>query len=103
MVNPKINTFIMEENEVSREDIDYIMRLSYKSLTSNIKDTLNEFIVYTDGDEVVELKGGTYEKAQYIDKLIKYFEITEEFEKCKNLLDLKKTIKLIQGKKWKKI
>lgn len=82
----------MEENEVSREDIDYIMRLSYKSLTSNIKDTLNEFIVYTDGDEVVELKGGTYEKAQYIDKLIKYFEITEEFEKCKNLLDLKKTI-----------
>jgi hypothetical protein len=92
MVNPKNNTFIMEENEVSREDIDYIMRLSYKSLISNIKDTLNQFIVYTDGDEIVELKGGTYEKAQYIDKLIKYFEITEEFEKCKNLLDLKKTI-----------
>jgi hypothetical protein len=89
MVNQQINAFIMEEDEINTEDIDYIMRLSYKSLTSNIKNTLKEFIVYTVGDEVVELKGGTYEKAQYIDKLIKYFEVTEEFEKCKKLLDLK--------------
>jgi hypothetical protein len=92
MVNQQINTFIMEEIKNNSEDLDYIMRLSYKSLTSDIKKTLEEFIVFTDGDEVVELKGGTGEKAQYIDTLIKYFENTEEFEKCKNLLDLKRTI-----------
>lgn len=92
MVNQQINTIIMEENNTNSEDLDKVMRLSYKSLTLDIKKTLDEFIVFTDGDEIVELKGGTYEKAQYIDKIIKYFEGTEEFEKCKNLLDLKKII-----------
>jgi hypothetical protein len=89
MVKQQINDFIMEENKSNSEDLDYVMRLSYKSLISDTRKTLKEFIVFTDGDEIVELKGGTGEKIQYIDTLIKYFEDTEEFEKCKDLLDLK--------------
>ena len=89
MVKQQIKAFIMEENKTNSEDLDYVMRLSYMSLISDTRKTLKEFIVFTDGDEVVELKGGTGEKTQYIDTLIKYFENIEEFEKCKDLLDLK--------------
>jgi len=80
------------EIENNPSDLDYVMRLSYESLIFDIEKTLEEFIVFTDGDEVVELKGGTGERSQYIDTLIKYFENTEEFEKCKSLLDLKNII-----------
>ena len=89
MVKQQIKAFIMEENKTNSEDLDYVMRLSYMSLISDTRKTLKEFIVFTDGDEVVELKGGTGEKTQYIDTLIKYFENIGEFEKCKDLLDLK--------------
>jgi DNA-binding LytR/AlgR family response regulator len=82
----------MDEDYNNTEDIDSVMRSSYLSLTSNIEETLKEFIVFNNSGDLIEINGQVEEKCQFIDKLINYFELTEEFEKCQRLLNLKNII-----------
>jgi len=83
---------IMGDDYNNTEDIDSVMRSSYLSLTSNIEETLKEFIVFNNSGDLIEINGQVEEKCQFIDKLINYFELTEEFEKCQRLLNLKNII-----------
>ena len=82
----------MGDDYNNTEDIDSVMRSSYLSLTSNIEETLKEFIVFNNSGDLIEINGQVEEKCQFIDKLINYFELTEEFEKCQRLLNLKNII-----------
>lgn len=66
-----------------------LIRKSYDSLMSNVNLTLEEFIVYSINGEVIEIPYGTGERSKFIDVMISYFEKTEEFEKCKELLKLR--------------
>jgi len=77
------------ENEQSDKDIDYVMKNSYDSLIIDIDKTIEEFIVFTIDDEVIEIEQGKGERSKFIDGMINYFETIEEFEKCQNLINLK--------------
>lgn len=83
----------MNDNYKNTDDeIDSVMRSSYVSLTSNIEETLHEFIVFNKNGDLIEITQGVEEKCEFIDTIIKYFERIEEFEKCQKLLDLKNII-----------
>jgi hypothetical protein len=75
-----------------QDNINYIMQTSYNSLMLDFNVTVQEFIVFTEEDDIIEIKQGTGERSKFIDKMIEYFESIEEFEKCQNLLELKETI-----------
>ena len=81
--------------EFKHHEIDHVMRSSYKSLTLDIESTLNRFIVFNDDDEIIEISDNKKEKKLFLDKLIHYFEEIEEFEKCQEILDLKKMINIL--------
>jgi hypothetical protein len=83
----------MSDENNNTEEFDSVMRSSYISLTSNIEETLKEFIVFNRNGDLIEINEGTEEKCQFIDKLIYYFEGIEEFEKCQKLLELRDIIK----------
>lgn len=81
----------MDDLEINNNE-DYVMRASYDSLIIDFNKTIDEFIVFTINDEVIEIEQHTGHRSKYIDIMIKYFESIEEFEKCKCLIDLKKVV-----------
>ena len=76
----------------TRENLDYIMRASYDSLMMDIDKTIDEFVVFSEDSDVIEIDRGRGERSKFINGMIKYFESTEEFEKCQALVDLKEII-----------
>ena len=78
--------------EESRENLDYVMNTSYDSLIMDADRTIDEFIVFTKDDEVIEIEQGTGERSIFIDVMIEYFESIEEFERCQKLIELKQII-----------
>lgn len=82
------NFFKMEAED---KDLDKLMRSSYQSLIADEEQSLISFIVFNSDDEIIQIDS-TKDKIVYLNGLIKYFESTEEFEKCEDLLRLKKAI-----------
>jgi hypothetical protein len=77
------------ENFTSRDDRDAMLRASYYILTKNFTKTINRFVVFQDGKEIVQIPHGIGQRSRYIDMLIKYFEELEEYEKCSKLAKLR--------------
>ena len=73
-------------------DEDYIMCASYDSLMLNEDQTLDDFVVFGENDQVFEIEKGTGQRSIFIDKLITYFQEIEEYEKCAKLVTLKEKI-----------
>ena len=71
------------------DDLDELMRESYQELTKNFSQTLIRFVVFKNEDQAVEIPPHVGQRSKYINELIKYFESLEEYEKCKNLKQLK--------------
>lgn len=82
------NFFKMEAED---KDLDKLMRSSYQSLIADEEQSLISFIVFNSDDEIIQIDA-IKDKIVYLNGLIKYFESTEEFEKCEDLLRLKKAI-----------
>lgn len=82
------NFFKMEAED---KDLDKLMRSSYQSLIADEEQSLISFIVFNSDDEVIQIDS-TKDKVVYLNGIIKYFESIEEFEKCEDLLRLKKAI-----------
>lgn len=88
---------MMSDNNFEKElvpihDKDFLMRATFDCLTMDINRTLNNFIVFEEGDIIAEIRKGTGERVIVINKLIEYFETKEEYEKCSELVNLKKLI-----------
>ena len=79
-------------NIESGDNLDYVMRTSYESLMIDTEKTINEFIVFTRDDEVIEIERGLGERSKFIDVMIQYFEDAEVFEFCANLVKLKRAV-----------
>ncbi len=77
------------ENFTSKDDRDAMLRASYYILTKNFTKTINRFVVFQDGKEIVHIPHGIGQRSRYIDMLIKYFEELEEYEKCSKLSKLR--------------
>ena len=89
MTSNKKETIDMSKINVPKSEVDHLMRSSYNSLINNKRRTIIEFIVYTEGDKQVEIPAGTGQRIKFINKLINYFEVLEEYEKCQELIELK--------------
>jgi hypothetical protein len=77
------------EGFISRDDRDAMMRASYYILTKNFTKTINRFVVFQEGKQIVQIPHGIGQRSLYIDILIRYFEEIEEYEKCAKLAKLR--------------
>jgi len=78
----------MSDN-ISNREKDGIMRSSYYTLTRNFTKTVNRFIVFQEGKDLIEIPHGMQQRSKFIELLIEYFEKMEEYEKCDTLMKLK--------------
>lgn len=81
----------MDKSEIPIKELKYLMDATYKSLVNNKNRTLSFFIIYDEGDNIVEVENKT-ERLKVIDILIEYFEKFEEYEKCEELIKTKKLV-----------
>jgi hypothetical protein len=77
----------MSDNLPKKEQ-DEIMRSSYYTLTRNFTKSVNRFIVFQEGKDMIEIPHGIGQRSKFIKLLIKYFESLEEYEKCDTLMKL---------------
>lgn len=77
---------------ISNKDKDSLMRASYYQITRNFTKTVNRFVVFKDNDRLIEIPHGIGQRSQFIDLMVKYFEKSEEFEKCIRLIKLKELV-----------
>lgn len=80
----------MEDN--SGNDKDSLMRSSYYIITKNFTKTINRFVVFRDGSNIIDIPHGTGQRSKFIDLLLEYFIELEEYEKCKTLKKLKELV-----------
>lgn len=85
----------MSDN-ISNREKDGIMRSSYYTLTRNFTKTVNRFIVFQEGKDLIEIPHGMQQRSKFIELLIEYFEKMEEYEKCDTLMKLK-TLVIMAG------
>lgn len=78
--------------EVSGEEKDALMRAAYYTLTRNFTKTVNRFVVFKDGENIVEIPHGIGQRSKFIEVLVVYFEDQEEYEKCDKLVKLKELV-----------
>jgi hypothetical protein len=70
-----------------KSNFDTFVRKSYEcAINSDINDI---FIIYEEANEIVEIPYNMKSRMKVIDKLIKFFEDIEEYEKCQVLLKIK--------------
>lgn len=79
-------------SDISRAEKDALMRAAYYTLTRNFTKTVNRFVVFKDGSNVVEIPHGIGQRSKFIDVLVNYFEELEEYEKCDKLVKLKELV-----------
>lgn len=80
----------MEDN--SGNDKDSLMRSSYYIITKNFTKTINRFVVFKDGSNIIDIPHGTGQRSKFIDLLLEYFIELEEYEKCETLKKLKELV-----------
>ena len=78
--------------DISKEEKDALMRAAFYTLTRNFTKTVNRFVVFKDGENIVEIPHGIGQRSKFIDVLVIYFEEQEEYEKCDKLLKLKELV-----------
>ena len=80
--------------DISGEERDALMRAAYYTLTRNFTKTVNRFVVFKDGENIVEIPHGIGQRTKFIDVLILYFEEVEEYEKCDRLIKRKELVEM---------
>jgi hypothetical protein len=78
--------------DISKEEKDALMRAAFHTLTRNFTKTVNRFVVFKDGENIVEIPHGIGQRSKFIDVLVIYFEEQEEYEKCDKLVKLKELV-----------
>lgn len=87
----KIKNTVLQMSEL-KNDKDSLMRMTYYTITRNFTKTVNRFIVFNEGNHLIEIPHGIGQRSQFIDILIQYFEELEEYEKCDKLMKLKELV-----------
>jgi len=76
---------IMDE-DIPKGELDFLMKAIFTTIISNKTRALRYFVIYEEGDTVVDIPEDLNQRLDFINKLLSYFEITEEYEKCQELL-----------------
>lgn len=86
------NENAMDKNDIPLAELDYLMRMSYESLMINKSRTLTSFIIFDEGDNIIEVDKHIGQRSKVIDILIEFFVKFEEYEKCEELIKLRTLI-----------
>ena len=78
--------------EILGEDRDSLMRAAYYTITRNFTKTVNRFVVFKEGSDIIEIPHGIGQRSKFIDILVGYFEGLEEYEKCDKLMKLRELV-----------
>ena len=78
--------------EILGHDRDSLMRASYYTITRNFTKTVNRFVVFREGSDIIEIPHGIGQRSKFIDILVGYFEGLEEYEKCDKLMKLRELV-----------
>jgi hypothetical protein len=78
--------------QISSQDRDSLMRASYYTITRNFTKTVNRFVVFREGSDIIEIPHGIGQRSKFIDILVDYFEELEEYEKCDKLMKLRELV-----------
>jgi hypothetical protein len=78
--------------QISGQDRDSLMRASYYTITRNFTKTVNRFVVFREGSDIIEIPHGIGQRSKFIDILVDYFEELEEYEKCDKLMKLRELV-----------
>lgn len=78
--------------DILGEDRDSLMRSSYYTITRNFTKTVNRFVVFKEGNDIIEIPHGIGQRSEFINILVEYFEGLEEYEKCDKLMKLKELV-----------
>jgi hypothetical protein len=79
-------------NDNIGDDRDSLMRSSYYIITRNFTKTVNRFVVFRDGSNIIDIPHGIGQRSKFIDVLLQYFIELEEYEKCDVLSKLKELV-----------
>jgi len=82
----------MDKNDIPYAEFNYLMVAAYKLLTDNKYKTIKSFIIFNDGDNIIEIEKHIGQRSKAIDILIGFFIKTEEYEKCNELSKLKSLV-----------
>jgi hypothetical protein len=74
------------------DERDSLMRSSYYIITRNFTKTVNRFVVFRDGSNIIDIPHGIGQRSKFIDLLLEYFIENEEYEKCETLKKLKELV-----------
>lgn len=85
MVNDNNIIFIMNE-EIPKADIEFLMSESVNTILSNKNRALMYFVIYEEGDTVIDIPTDYNQRIKYINMLLSYLEKIEAYEKCQELL-----------------
>ena len=97
-IENKKDISIMNE-DVPKGELDFLMEAVFNTILSNKNRSLRFFVIYEEGDTVVDIPENLLQRLQFLDRLINYFEKTEEYEKCQELLIFKNLAKRHWGLK----
>lgn len=82
----------IEMEDMIGKDKDSLMRSSYYTITRNFTKTVNRFVVFKEGSDIIEIPHGIGQRSKFIEILVDYFEELEEYEKCDKLMKLKELV-----------
>jgi hypothetical protein len=86
MVIKNNNIISIMNEEIPKADLEFLMLESLNTLLSNKPRALRYFVIYEEGDTVVDIPSDCHQRIKYIDMLLSYLEKTEAYEKCQELL-----------------
>jgi hypothetical protein len=76
---------IMNE-DIPKGELDFLMKAALNTILANKNRALRYFVIYEEGDTVVDIPEDFSQRLKFIDKLLSYLELIEEYEKCQELL-----------------
>lgn len=75
----------MNKSEIPKGELEFLMKSAFNTILSNKNRALRYFVIYEEGDTVIDIPDNFQNRILFLEKLINYFEGTEEYEKCQEL------------------
>jgi hypothetical protein len=87
----------MNKSEIPKGELEFLMKSAFNTILSNKNRALRYFVIYEEGDTVIDIPDNFQNRILFLEKLINYFESTEEYEKCQELFTFKSLAKRSWG------
>lgn len=88
-----MNKFSIMKEVVPKGELELLMKAIFNTLLVNKGRSLKYFVIFDEGDTIINIPNNYNERLEVINTLLSYFETSEEYEKCQELLLFKNLAK----------